>query len=172
MRYALCVMALWGGISSGRIWAVSLIFERSRRLSLVLGSLGLGVFWGRLGGIRVSGASWSRRWRPREGVRTRDSGGGGLGGGYHGRGNQISPILRPPRFVSMHSPASPPLGRAHASGHDLLTPLLDAALLGDPEVGATPSHESKAFACCFGFLCFRDTVMPRLSSFCLLGGLG
>ena len=66
----------------------------------------------------------------------------------------------------------PPLGRAHASGHDLLTPLLDAALLGDPEVGATPSHESKAFACCFGFLCFRDTVMPRLSYFCLLGGLG
>ena len=47
MRYALCVMALWGGISSGRIWAVSLIFERSRRLSLVLGSLGpwaLGCF--------------------------------------------------------------------------------------------------------------------------------
>ena len=171
-RYALCAMR-YGVMGGHLVWSdLGGLFERSRRLSLVLGSLGLGVFWGRLGGIRVSGASWSRRWRPREGVRTRDSGGGGLGGGYHGRGNQISPILRPPRFVSMHSPASPPLGRAHASGHDLLTPLLDAALLGDPEVGATPSHESKAFACCFGFLCFRDTVMPRLSSFCLLGGLG
>ena len=123
MRYALCVMALWGGISSGRIWAVSLIFERSRRLSLVLGSLGLGVFWGRLGGIRVSGASWSRRWRPREGVRTRDSGGGGLGGGYHGRGNQISPILWPPRFVSMHSPASPPPSAAHMPRAMICSPL-------------------------------------------------
>ena len=170
MRYALCVMGghlVWSDLGG--------LFERSRRLSLVFGSLGLGVFWGRLGGIRVSGASWflESSVAAKRGGEDSGLGGRGVGGwiSWPGQSN-LADFVAPSFCFNAFPGLPPPLGRAHASGHDLLTPLLDAALLGDPEVGATPSHESKAFACCFGFLCFRDTVMPRLSYFCLLGGLG